>query len=176
MSALDRAPSNTNLLQPTKYILTISRTPSTQYFCQSVNIPGVSLGHAVYNTPLVDIPVMGNKLEYETLDIKFLVDEQLQSWNQIYNWFLAIASPVSMDERLAYTNAMSNGINTKLLNYSDLIITTLSALNNPVSRIQFTNAFPIALSSIELNTNSSSDDIITADVSFKYQSFNILTL
>jgi len=174
MSALDRSPSNTNLLQPTKFLLTIDKIPATQYFCQTVNIPGIGLSSTTYNTPLVDIPVMGNKIEYETLDIKFLVDEQLQSWNQIYNWFLAIASPVSIADRVSKTNAMSNTVNKSLPNYSDLTITILSALNNPVARIQFTNAFPISLSSIELDTKSSSDDIITAEVSFKYQSFEII--
>ena len=175
MSAINRTPSNTNLLQPTKYILSIDKIPATQYFCQSVNIPGVSLGSPTYNTPLRDIPIMGNKLEYEDLTVKFLVDEQLLSWSQIYNWFLAIASPVSMTERINMTKSMSNTVNTELPNYSDMIITTLSALNNPVSRIQFTNAFPVSLSSISLDTESSADDVITAEVSFKYQSFKVLT-
>lgn len=176
MSALDRSPINTNLLQPTKYILSIDKIPATQYFCQSVNIPGVSLSQPTYTTPLVDIPIMGNKITYDSLDIKFLVDEQLQSWSQLYNWFLAMGSPVSTADRIAKTNALKNTVTNNLSNYSDLIITVLSALNNPIARIQFTNAFPVSLSSIVLDTELSAEDTITAEVSFKYQSFSIITL
>ena len=176
MSALDRSPSNTNLLQPTKYILSIDKIPATQYFCQSVNLPGVSLSQPTYTTPLVDIPIMGNKLSYDSLNIKFLVDEQLHSWSQLYNWFLAMGSPVSTSDRIANTNALKNTVSTNLTNYSDLVITVLSALNNPVALITFTNAFPVSLSSITLDTELSADDVITAEVSFKYQSFSINTL
>jgi len=44
MTAITRSPENTNLLQPTKFLLTFDRIRATQYFCQSVNLPGVSLG------------------------------------------------------------------------------------------------------------------------------------
>ena len=95
MTALTRIPQNTNYLQPTKYLLTFDRIGSTQYFCQSVNIPGVSIGQALISTPSVDVYAPGNKLTFNQLNIDFAVDEKLDSWRQIYDWFRSIAAPES---------------------------------------------------------------------------------
>ena len=78
MTAITRTPQNTNLLQPTKYLLTFSRMPTVQYFCQAVNLPGVSVGQAPLNFPSVDVYAPGNKITYNNFMITFTVDEQLQ--------------------------------------------------------------------------------------------------
>ena len=176
MSVLERTPTNTNLLQPTKYLLTIDRIPATQYFCQTVGIPGVSLGQAEYTTPFVDIPIMGNKLKYNSFDIDFLIDEQLQSWSQLYNWFRAIAAPTGFEDRNTLTNQQSISLTSKknLPNYSDLTLTILSNLNNPLVNIRFINAFPTSLSDIQLDTKASADDILTSSASFSYEYFEIV--
>ena len=174
MTALTRSPENTNLLQPTKYLLTIDRIPSTQYFCQAANIPGVSLGQINHTTPFVDMPLMGNKLQYNPFNIRFLVDEQLTSWSQLYTWFRSIASPVSFEERNSLTRLQKN-LSQTLPNYSDLTLTVLSALNNPILRIQFINAFPTSLSDIAFDTTLSSEDVMTSTASFSYEYFNILS-
>ena len=178
MTALNRGPQNTNLAQSTKYLLTIDRIPTTQYFCQSANIPGVGLTQASFNTPFVDIPVMGNKLLYNPFNIKFLVDEPMDSWKQLYDWFLAISAPSGFDERNYITALQNKSIIDKksLPNYSDITLTVLNALNNPVLRIQFINAFPTSLTDINLDTTLSADTIITADASFSYEYFNIIEL
>ena len=93
MSLLNRNPENTNLLQPTKFLLTFARLPATQYFCQEVNLPGVTLGTVDRATPFLDMYSPGTKLKYDDLDITFVVDEELQSWKDMYNWFTSIADP-----------------------------------------------------------------------------------
>ena len=75
MTVLTRVPENTNYLQSTKFLLTIDRITTTQYFCQSVNLPGVSLGKAEFNTPTLDMYVAGNKFTYSPLTISFTIDE-----------------------------------------------------------------------------------------------------
>jgi hypothetical protein len=93
MSALSRTPENTNPLQSSKFILAFERLPTVQYFCQEANLPGVTLGSTVFPTPLRDVPIAGNKLSYSEFNITFIVDEQLQSWNELYKWLLAIGAP-----------------------------------------------------------------------------------
>ncbi len=93
MSALNRNPENTNLLQPTKFLLTFSRIETTQYFCQSVNIPTITLGEVDRVTPFLDMYSPGTKLKYDPLDISFIIDEELQSWKNLYDWFISIADP-----------------------------------------------------------------------------------
>lgn len=172
MNALTRTPENTNLLQPTKFLLVFDRLPTVQFFCQSVNLPGINLGQAPINTPMLDFFAPGNKITYNPFNIHFLVDEELKSWQELHSWFRSIASPESFDERNRLSALQNQYGNKKQKGYSDATLTVLSALNNPILRIRFYNVFPITLSDITFDTTQSADDIITADAVFMFDYFN----
>lgn len=173
MSALTRTPANTNLLQPSKFILAFNRLPTVQYFCQEANLPGVTVGSVEYNTPLLDIHVVGNKLSYSEFTIKFMVDEKIASWNELYKWMLAIASPKSLADRAKYKELLNQYTNEPSL-YSDATLTVMSALNNPLVRINFVRMFPISVSDINFDVQQSSDTVITASATFRYEYFEII--
>jgi len=173
MTALNRTPSNTNFLQPSKFILSFGRLPTVQYFCQEANIPGVSLGNVDYSTPFVDIPIAGNKLNYGEFNVNFLVDEDIQSWAELYKWFLAIAAPTNLQDRARYNQEQSQL--SKANYYSDSTLTVMSSLNNPLVRINFHRMFPVSLSDIQFDTQQSADTIITARATFRYEYFDITT-
>jgi len=173
MSALNRTPVNTNLLQPSKFILAFNRLPTVQYFCQEANLPGASLGFAEFNTPLVDVPVVGNKLNYNEFTVRFMIDEQIASWNELYKWMLAIASPKNLEDR-AYYNQLQNQNTAKPSLYSDANLTVMSALNNPLVRVNFFRMFPVQLTDIDFDTQQSSDTILTATATFRYEYFEIV--
>jgi hypothetical protein len=173
MTAITRIPQNTNYLQATKFLLTFDRIGSTQYFCQSVNIPGVSIGQAPINTPMLDIFAPGNKITYSQLNIDFAVDEKLDSWQQIHNWFRSIASPEGFGERKRLSDAQNqykSGSGPKA--YSDATLTVLNNLNNPIVRVKFFNVFPISLSDIQFDTKMSADDIVYATATFVFDYHN----
>ena len=172
MSAFTRTPENTNLLQPTKFLLSFDRIGSTQYFCQSVNIPGINLGQAMINTPTLDVFAPGNKITYNPLNIHFTVDEKLDNWQQLHAWFRSIASPESFEERKRLSDIQHRFSKSKLTSYSDATLTVLSSLNNPILRVKFYNMFPITLSDIIFDTTQSADDIITADCIFMFDYFD----
>jgi hypothetical protein len=169
MTAISRTPQNTNFLQASKFLLTFDRIPNTQYFCQSVNIPGLSIGQAPINSPLLDYFAPGNKVTYNPFNITFLINGDGQSWKDIHDWFRSIASPVSFDERNRLTNQQSTRQNLK--SYTDATLTVLSNLNNPILRVRFVNMFPITLSDIMFDTKQSADDVLTADASFMFEYF-----
>jgi hypothetical protein len=169
MTAITRSPQNTNLLQPTKFLLTFGRIPTTQYFCQSVNLPGVQLGEVDRASPFLDMYSPGTKLSYTPLDVEFVVDEELQSWKNVYDWFLSMADPDGWEKRDGSKELQTNK------HFSDATLTVLSGLNNPVLRIQFTNVFPLSLSDIQFDTRESADTIVTCRATFRYQSYKYLT-
>ena len=172
MNALTRQPQNTNYLQPTKFLLVFNRMPTVQYFCQSVNIPGMSLGEAPLNFPGIDVYSPGNKMSYKPLTISFAVDEKLQSWQEIHSWFRSIASPEGTEERNRLTSLQNPNSPRGKAGFSDATLTVLSALNNPIIRVHFINTFPTDLSDIQFDTKSSADEIITADATFRFDYFN----
>ena len=171
MTALTRTPVNTNNLQPTKYLLTFDRIPNVSYFCQAVNIPGVSVGQAPINFPSVAVYAPGNQLAYNNFNISFTVDEQLLSWQEMYNWFRSFASPDGTDERNRLTAIQNSYKSQTKKDMSDATLTILNNLNNPTVRVHFTNMFPVSISDIQFDTKMSADDIITADVNFVYEQF-----
>ena len=180
MSALERNPVNTNYLQPTKYLLTFDRMPTVQYFCQSVNIPGLSIGQAIINTPGLDIYAPGNKIAYNNFNVTFAVDESLKSWQEIYNWFRSFAAPEGTEERNRLSTMQTVGVGKQNVSkkpwYSDATLTILTNLNNPAVRVNFINIFPVSLSYLQLDTKMSADDIITADANFVYERYEIVPL
>jgi hypothetical protein len=178
MTALQRTPQNPNYLQASKYLLTFNRIGSVQYFCQSVNIPGVNLGQAPINTPMLDIFAPGNKMTYNPLAINFNLDEGLDSWQQLHAWFRSIASPQSFDERNRLTSIQNvqRGKTKTLESYSDATLTLLSALNNPILKVHFYNVFPITLSDVEFDVTQSADNIVTASAVFIFDYFDFETV
>jgi hypothetical protein len=172
MTAINRTPQNTNILQASKFILSFSRLPTVQYFCQQANVPGVTLGNAVFNTPLLDVSVAGEKLTYDEFEVTFLLDEEVQSWNELYKWLLAIASPKSIAERQSLNN-LQNTNNNAINYYSDASLTIMSALNNPTLRVNFQRMFPVSLSPINFDTQNSADTILTATAKFRYAYFEL---
>ena len=170
MTVLNRNPQNTNPLQPTKFLLTFGRIPTVQYFCQEVNLPGITLGEVNRATPFLDMYSPGTKLTYDPLEITFLIDEEMESWKNLYNWFLSIADPDGFEKRTFVKELQ------RTEHFSDATLTILSALNNPVLRIVFSNVFPLTLSDIQFDTKLSADTIITARATFRYQSYKYLTV
>ena len=175
MTALQRTPQNTNLLQPTKFLLTFDRMPTVQFFCQAVNIPGVSIGQAPLTFPSVMAYTPGNQLAYNNFNIDFLVDETMTSWQEIYNWFRSFASPDGTNERNSLSNlASQKKFATKKPFLSDATLTIMSALNNPLVRVQFTNMFPVSIADLQFDTKSSADDIMVGNANFVYEQFKFL--
>lgn len=168
MTVYNRTPQNTNPLQATKFLLTFARIPDTQYFCQEVNIPGVSLGEVDRVTPFLDMYSPGTKLKYEPLDITFIVNGDMQSWKDMYNWFISIADPDGFERRDHNRELQNNK------HFSDAILTVLSPLNNPIVRIEYINVFPLTLSDIKFDTKTSAEEIITCSATFRYQSYKYL--
>ena len=169
MTVFNRNPQNTNPLQASKFLLSFSRISDVQYFCQEVNIPGVSLGEVDRVTPFLDMYSPGTKLSYDPLVITFIIDEELQSWKNLYDWFISIADPDGFEKRDGSLELQKNK------KFSDATLTVLSALNNPVLRIEYTNVFPLTLSDIQFDTKASADNIITCTATFRYQSYKYLT-
>ena len=170
MTALNRNPQNTNLLQASKFLLTFDRIDTVQYFCQNVSIPSISLGEVNRVTPFLDMFSPGTKLSYTPLDVEFIVDEELQTWKNLYNWFISIADPDGFEKRDGSKEIQN------LKHFSDATLTVLSALNNPVLRIQFRNCFPTTMGEIDFDTKSSADNIVTVRATFRYESYTYLTL
>jgi hypothetical protein len=162
----------TSFLHGNKFQLNFTRVPYLQYFCQAVNLPGVSLGEIQRNTPFVDIYSPGEKAIYEILNVTFIVDENLKSWWEIHDWIRAMTFPTTFEEYKGL-NQLSPLADKEFPQFSDAHLTILTSANNPNYRVKFIDCFPISLSSIMFSAMDGPDNIITADASFRFSYFNI---
>jgi hypothetical protein len=177
MTVINRNPTNKDLLQTNKFLLTFSRLPGMTFFCQSVNLPGVSLSEIPYNTPFVDLYVPGEKLAYDMLNVSFLIDEDMQSWQQIHDWIRNMTFPVEFKEYgdLRKLSSVSNYRKSVGLapQYTDAILSIYTNKNNVNLRIKFANLFPVTLGSILFNAADNAEYVATADASFRFDYYNI---
>jgi hypothetical protein len=153
-------PENTNFLQPTKYVLTFPEVPDMIYFCQKANLPGVSLGQAIQETPNLDLFHSGTKISYNTFDVTFLVNEDLSAWTTIYNWMKDLSSVEA-----SYAKRKEGK--------KQAVLTVMSNQNNPKLRVKLMDLFPLSLSDLEFDTTLSAEEHITATVSFRYDWFEL---
>lgn len=173
MTALDRSPPTSNYLQPTKFQLFFPRISSTVYFCQETSIPAVSSAPVKQPSPFVDIFRPGDKLVYGEFNMRFIVDEELWSWEIIHDWMRGYSFPFSFDEYKNLDRSTYSFVKNTEPQYSDGHLTVLSALNNPKFTIKFQNMFPTSLSEINFDVMGSADKPMTATATFKYSLYNI---
>ena len=173
MTALDNTPLNKNFLSPLNFSLEIRRAPHLNFFCQSANIPSLSFQYPEQSNPFTNIPIPGDRLRFEDLNIVFKVDEDLQNYLELNNWMRSLGFPESFTE---YAQIASNSIISGTGTRSDITLMVLNGIKVPNFEITFREAFPISLGSLQFSTIDESINYITCSVSFKYIFFDILKI
>jgi hypothetical protein len=175
MTALNRNPSNPNMLQGNKFTLNFSRAPNLQYFCQTVTLPGLSTSEIPINNPFVELYAPGEKAIYDTLNVTFMVDQEMTGWLEIHDWLRALTFPTAFEEytRLGQLNKFISAADSKTPQYADGSITILSAANKPYFRFNFLNLFPIAIGGFMLSSTDTPETIITSDATFRFTYYNV---
>jgi hypothetical protein len=166
-------PTNTNLAQASKFLLSFSRLPSMQYFCTKVNLPGITFGEATQQTPLIDAPIPGDKMVYDAFEIDFLIDEALLSWTTIQDWIRGMAFPENTDQYKNLNMQQQLQLRNQQPQYSDASLTILTNKNNPIVTVQFSQLFPISINSLQFDTAQDATNILTGSASFKFTNYDI---
>jgi hypothetical protein len=156
--AIRNQPTNINQLNVVSFETNFLRMPGVNYFCQRVNIPGVTLSNTIQSTPFANIPIEGDVLEFEDLSLSFIVDEDMQNYLEIFNWLQSLGFP---DRYTQYDNETSDI-------KSDMNILIHTNKSNPNYNITFKDVFPVSLGAIAFDTNATTLDPIVVDVIFKY--------
>ena len=173
MAITDRIPSNFNILSPVAFDFSIHMLPNVTYFIQTANLPDLSLGSITIPTPVRDYPIAGDQLELGTLDVGFLVDEDLANYLEIWNWMRALGGVTSAEEYARRSVDGDMGISEGGGLISDATLTILTNSMNANKSVVFEDCFPTSLGALSLMTSADSIDAITCDVSFSFRDFII---
>jgi len=168
---------NRNFLSPVGFKFTLNRAPKVAFFGNSTNIPGMTLGIAVQPTYLKDIDIPGDKITFNDLTLRFLVDENLENYVEIQNWIRGIGYPESLSEIYNWqkNNSVMDVQNKSQMNlYSDATLTVLTSSNNSNFQVKFSDVFPYSITDLQFDATDSDIDYLTAEVTFKYTIYNIV--
>lgn len=188
-----RQPSVTDYASPIQFRFKMTKLPKVEFFVQTANIPGIALGATNQETPLKDVAGIGDKVTFSTLDVSFLVDENLSNYKELHDWILGLGFPKDYDQfktlqaigadRFPGSTASSValGMNThKALAeggiYSDATLTVLNSKNIAKTEIRFQNVFPISLGSLSYDVKASDVDYLQVQASFNYMYYEIVQI
>ena len=194
-NSLTRQPTKLDYASPTQFKFSILKLPKVEYFCTAVNIPGIELSSGgQQGTTLKDIPLPGNKLTYEPLQMRFIVDENLENFQEIHGWLVGLGYPRDHNE---FQNLLTAGTDRfpsrstskssepgkdKLPTidiggtFSDATLTVLSSKNNAQVEVRFRDVYPTGLTGLQYDQQSADVDYLTATVSFNYLVYDFATV
>jgi hypothetical protein len=171
-------------LRPNAFRFVIKDIPKVAYTCQSANLPGLQLGFALQPTPFIDLPRIGDKLQYDEFTIRFLIAEDMSNYIELLEWLVALGFPESYNsynrfvgERLSrfpFVRQPNGSLET--VAYSDGTLTILDSANIPKTNIILKDMFPTAVQALDYDITSSSVEFLVGIASFKYRTFEIQSL
>ena len=169
------SPNNKNFLSPVGFKFVIGRTPNVDYFCQSASIPEVSIGVREIPTPVKDYSVPGDKMTFGDLSLRFLVNEDMDNYFEIYKWLKGLTNPKVQSDFAKYIATVDEkGRNSQFMKtMSDARLLVLNSNYNSIATINFYNIFPTSLTTLEFDASATDVNYFTAEVNFRYTIYEI---
>ena len=195
-NATVRQPAGNELdfASPTQFRFQIQKLPEVQFFCQTINIPGISITELSQPTPLQLLTIAGSDITYEDLTATFLIDEQYRNYREVHDWLKGLSFP---ENHTQFQNLLSEGsdrmpssqsrgIQTEsgktmpatpdAAIYSDATLTILTSKNNPSLEVRFRDVYPKSISAVQLTTQDAEVNYLVADVTFGYKYYEFASL
>ena len=170
---------NKSILNKNNFRLLIEKVPAVEYYVQTVSIPGLSFNETVQPVGMgVDAYFHGDKVEFETLNVSFLVDEDLKNYQEMYDWMTGIVPVKDSDDYGSLTGGQKNTLGVSGQDLDDLKTTSQITLvtntnkNIPNRYFRFYDAFPISLGALELQSGAEAVPV-TCDVQFRFNYYDI---
>jgi len=193
-NAYSRQPTKFDYASPTQFKFQLLKLPKVEYFCTSVNIPGVTLSNVDIATPLKSIPVPGTILNYGDLEMSFLVDENLENYREIHGWLTGLGFPRDHKQAKTLVDAAKDrfpvvGKSDAVTDagkvtgspmplgpvFSDATLNVLTSKNTANIEVRFSDMFPVSLSALNFNQQANDVDYLSASVTMKYKIYEFAT-
>ncbi len=173
MTALDRQPTNKNLLSPLGFTFCIRKAPNVSFFLQRINFPSINLPPPSFGNPMNRYPTPGDHIEWGTLTVDFKISEDMSDYLEIYNWLMGLGFPERYKQYadLAAIPAISGeGLR------SDISVLVHSSHRNPTFEIIYHDAFPINLTAETFNTTDTDVAYMLGTANFAYTNFTVQSI
>ena len=170
--------SDRNFLSVIGFKFALERCPKVDFYCNAANLPSITLGVAEQPSYLRNIPVPGDKIQFEDLQISFMVDEHMENYLEIYDWITGLGFPESIDQYIQLGDdkklAPENDPNDNFNERSDATLMILNSDYNTSVKVKFRDLFPVELSGIPFDAKAEQQEYYTATARFKYTMFYVI--
>lgn len=160
--------NNVNFLQPTAFKLTIDRKnyPNLEFFAQTVQHPSMSLNAAEMPfSRLGSVSMPGDKLTFGDLSANIILDENMNSYIEMYNWMKRIVETAHVTS----LNVYNDDIPTE----ADVTVSVLTSHNNVNRRIRYIDCVPTLLGDVSFESTAGDIQYLTFPVGFRFSYFEI---
>jgi len=161
-------PETNNYLATNFFKLEISRAPILTYFCQSVNLPSLTIPPLEVPVPQFGVPIRTpvGRYSYENMSVSFLVDEKMENWLEVYNWMMSLSTPDDVPG--TYTSHKDN--------FSDATLTIMNGSYKPIKRVTIKDMFPVGVSGIQFSSVIVDTEPVIATATFAFTDYEIETV
>lgn len=169
-------PTNKNFLSPVGFKFNLEKAPKVDFYSNLANIPEISLGSALQTRYGKNIDVPGDKMTFGDFNLRFLVDENMENYLEIWNWMTGLGFPFSLEQYRDLQNSSKLSSSKNEREFYEQSDATLQVLNSnfiPTVKVKFTGMYPISLSSLEFDATEENINYFTASVRFKYTYYTI---
>ena len=152
-----------NTLSTNAFTFNLLRMPETTFRCTSAEVPSISVPAPDANSAASNQWFPGSATEFDEMSVKFIVDENLLNYEEIYHWIT--------QQRFAKAGEWQSKSDKDTLLVSDGFLTTLTNNSNPNRVFYFRDMFPVALGSLSFDTENPTQ--ATCFVTFRFSYFEL---
>lgn len=153
---------NLNYVASSKGILLIEKIPNVSIQLQRINLPGVNLPAAEHSMPMLQGYEPGEKAEFNTLSVDFILDKKMLAWKELFNWLVSIGAPSDKCTEYDHDNR-----------FSDAVLFVQSGKNQTQLKFKFYEVWPTNIGDIEFTYEDSEDVFKKCTVEFRYLRYEI---
>ena len=173
-SAFGKQIANRNFLPGVGFKFNLTKFPKVDFFSNSARIPELNLELTTQASYLKNIDVPGERLSYGDFTLRFLVDENMENYQSIYDWLTGLGFPETT-KQFAEIIKDKDGQRDPKEAFCDGTLRILNSNFREVGKVKFNDLFPISLTSLEFDATNTDVQFFTAEATFKYTLYKLVT-
>ena len=162
---------NINYFQPTGFRVILDRRfySHLQFYVARINHPGAQ--NAANDTAFkrTSVPFPGNTMTYGELTMDVLLDEDFESYKEMYDWMLRLCNEEQIAQRVDFKSSQD-----PIPTYADIHVTALTHANNKNVEFRYKDCVPVSIGDVNFDAQNQGVDFITFPASFRFSYFEIV--
>ena len=152
-----------NFLNPSSFVLTLDSQSysGAEFTIQTMILPDVSVEGAPVNFKQINVGRAGDKINFGSFEISYLIDEDLLNYKEIFDWMKS-----NVETKHSTTTSSDH--------YRDMTLTVMNSANNVTKQIKFVDAYPTSLSSLPFDITTTDVEYLTAVATFQYSYYQFV--